>query len=101
VTGREAFVDRGGSWKRNRRWIHMHQYIVRTGNCRTYGPTTIPMYSLPPKIFVLFDFNALYLTIRLIQNNCENIIYFAMTYFIIIYIQNIIVGFTFLQIFLI
>jgi hypothetical protein len=43
-------------------------------------------YTLRPKIFALVDFCASLLIIRLIQKNCENVIYFAMICFIIIYI---------------
>jgi hypothetical protein len=46
-------------------------------------------YTLHPKIFASFDFCASHLTIRLIQKNRENAIYFAMTCFIIIYILSI------------
>jgi hypothetical protein len=46
-------------------------------------------YSLRPKIFALVDFCALLLTIRLIRKNYENIIYFAMTCFIIVCILSI------------
>jgi hypothetical protein len=46
-------------------------------------------YSLRPKIFALVDFCVSRLTIRLVRKNCENIIYFAMTCFIIVYILSI------------
>jgi hypothetical protein len=46
-------------------------------------------YSLHPKIFTLVDFRASRLTIRLFCKNCESIIYFTMTCFIIIYILSI------------
>jgi hypothetical protein len=46
-------------------------------------------YSLGPKIFALVDFYTSRLTICLIRKNCENIIYFAMTCFIILYILSI------------
>jgi hypothetical protein len=52
------------------------------------GRDTIIQYSLHPKIFALVDFCASLLTIRLIRKNCENVIYFAMTCFIIVYILS-------------
>jgi hypothetical protein len=50
----------------------------------------VNMYSLRPKKSVVFGFEIFYLTIRLIQIFCLNIIYFIMTYFIIKYILIII-----------
>jgi hypothetical protein len=49
----------------------------------------IAAYSLRPKIIALVDFCDSRLTIRLILKNCENIIYFAITCFIVIYILSI------------
>jgi hypothetical protein len=46
-------------------------------------------YTIRPKIFALVDFCASLLTIRLIQKNYENVIYFAMTCFIIVCILSI------------
>jgi hypothetical protein len=46
-------------------------------------------YSLGPKIFALVDFCASLLTICLIRKNCEIVIYFVMTCFIIVYILSI------------
>jgi hypothetical protein len=46
-------------------------------------------YTLRPKIIALLDFYNSRLTIRLIWKNCTNIIYFAITYFITIYILSI------------
>jgi hypothetical protein len=48
-----------------------------------------PLYTLRPKIFALVDFCDSLLTIRLIRKNCENVIYYLMTYFIIVYILSI------------
>jgi hypothetical protein len=42
-----------------------------------------------PKIFAFIDFCTSLLTIHLIRKNCENVIYFTMTCFIIIYILSI------------
>jgi hypothetical protein len=52
-------------------------------------------YSLHSKIFALFDFSTSRLTISLIQKNYENVIYFTMVCFIIIYILSISIIFTF------
>jgi hypothetical protein len=49
----------------------------------------IILCSLRPKIFALVDFCASILTIRLIRKNVKNVIYFAMTCFIIVYILSI------------
>jgi hypothetical protein len=49
----------------------------------------VKIYSLRPKIFALVGFCASLLTIRLIRKNCENVIYFSMTCFIIVYILSI------------
>jgi hypothetical protein len=58
---------------------------------RPYLPpaTTAIQYSLRLKIFALADFCVLLLIIRLIRKNCENVIYFTMTCFIIVYILSI------------
>jgi hypothetical protein len=45
-------------------------------------------YSLHSKIFAPFDFSTSRLIIRLIQKNYENVIYFTVACFIIIYILN-------------
>jgi hypothetical protein len=49
----------------------------------------LPQCSLLPKIFALVDFCGSLLTIRLIREICENVIYLAMTCFIIVYILSI------------
>jgi hypothetical protein len=52
---------------------------------QTQGFVVLPR----PKIFALVDdFCASLLTICLIRKNCENVIYFAMTCFIIVYILS-------------
>jgi hypothetical protein len=45
--------------------------------------------SLRPKIFALVDFCGSLLTIGLIREICENVIYLAITCFIIVYILSI------------
>jgi hypothetical protein len=52
-------------------------------------PSLISTSSLRHKIIALVDFCDPRFTIRLISKNCENIIYFAITCFIIIYILSI------------
>jgi hypothetical protein len=53
------------------------------------GKGVVEVYSLCPKIIVLVDFCDSRLTIRFIGKNCENIICFAITCFVIIYILSI------------
>jgi hypothetical protein len=63
-----------------------HRSRTRARRARQQG---LHRYTLRPKIFALVDFCASLLTIRLIRKNYQNVIYFAMTFFIVVYILSI------------